>query len=155
MTSKWCFSATSNRQDSPCEAVVVHCGDHRFQQGFREFLVEGLGLGSYALLAIPGGGHFCSMEQLQPKFASAGLQSLKFLVRRTGARRIILIGHDDCLFFKDQLQFFFTEADLNQRQITNLKRARQVVRESFMRATVELFFADAGIDGSLQFCNIG
>lgn len=155
MSSKKYFSATANRQDSPCEAVVVHCGDHRFQQGFREFLVEGLGLGSYALLAIPGGGHFCSMEQLQPKFAKAGLQSLKFLVKRTGARRIILIGHDDCLFFKDQLQFFFTEADLNQRQITNLKRARQVVRESFTRATVELFFADAGIDGSLQFRNIG
>ena len=155
MSSQWCFRATSNRQDSPSEAVVVHCSDHRFQQGFREFLVEGLGLGSYALLAIPGGGHFCSMEQLQPKFAKAGLQSLRFLVKRTGARRIILIGHDDCLFFKDQLQFFFTEADLNQRQITNLKRARRIVRESFTRATVEFFFADAGVDGSLQFRNIG
>jgi carbonic anhydrase len=155
MSSKWCFSGTSNRQDSPSEAVVVHCSDHRFQQGFREFLVEGLGLGSYALLAIPGGGHFCSMEQLQPKFAKAGLQSLKFLVKRTGARRIILIGHDDCLFFKDQLQFFFTEADLNQRQISNLTRARRIVQESFTRATVELFFADTGLDGSLQFRNIG
>jgi hypothetical protein len=155
MSSKWCFTATSNRQDSPSQAVVVHCSDHRFQQGFREFLVEGLGLGSYALLAIPGGGHFCSMEQLQPKFAKAGLQSLRFLVKRTGARRIILIGHDDCLFFKDQLQFFFTEADLNQRQITNLKRARRIVQESFTRATVELFFTDTGLDGSLQFRNIG
>jgi len=149
------FIVTSKRQDAPCEAVVLHCSDHRFQQGFREFLVEGLRLGLYAMLAIPGGGHFCSMEQLQPKFASAGLQSLRFLVKRTGAQRIILIGHDDCLFFKDQLQFFFTEADLNQRQITNLKRARRVAQESFTRATVELFFADAGIDGSLQFRSIG
>ena len=155
MSSKPSYVATSNRLDSPCEAVVVHCGDHRFQQGFREFLAEGLGLGSYALLAIPGGGHFCAMEQLQPKFAKAGLQSLKFLVKRTAARRIILIGHDDCLFFKEQLQFFFTEADLNQKQISNLKRARQMVQESFARTAVELFFADTGLDGSLQFRYIG
>lgn len=155
MSGKLTYRAASHRQDSANEAVVVHCSDHRFQPGFREFLAEGLGFRSYALLAIPGGGHFSSMEQLQPKFAKVGLQSLKFLVNRTGARRIILIGHDDCLFFKEQLQFFFTEADLNQKQIGNLKRARQVLQEWFPRATVELFFADAGVDGSLQFRNIG
>ncbi|HLG16469.1 MAG TPA: hypothetical protein VJH03_18480 [Blastocatellia bacterium] len=154
MNTKPSYRAAAGRQDSGAEAVVVHCSDHRFQQAFREFLSEALGLASYALLAIPGGAHFNSMEELQPKFAKAGLQSLKFLVNRTGAQRIILIGHDDCLFFKEQLQFFFTEADLNQKQITSLIRARQSLQGWFTRARVELYFVAADSAGSLQFLGI-
>ena len=148
------FRATSKRHDANNEAVVVHCSDHRFQEGFHEFISDGLGLHTYALLAIPGGAHFGAMEQLQPKFAKVGLQSLKFLVKRSGARRIVVIGHDDCLFFKEQLQHFFTESDFNQKQIANLKRARVVLREWFPRAAVELYLADADTDGSLQFVDI-
>ena len=148
------FRATSKRRDSANEAVVVHCSDHRFQEGFREFITDGVGLSSYALLAIPGGGHFGSMEQLQPKFARVGLQSLKFLIKRSGARRIILVAHDDCLFFKEQLQHLFTEADFNRKQIANLKRTRQVLLDWFPRSTVELYLADAFSDGSLQFLSV-
>jgi hypothetical protein len=148
------YVATARRQDSANEAVVIHCSDHRFQQGFREFLSEGLGLGSYALLAIPGGGHFSSMGDLLPKFAKVGMQSLKFLVRRSGANRIILIAHDDCLYFKEMLQFFFTEPDLNGKQLANLKRGRRVLLEWFPRARVELYFAGADSTGSLQFLSV-
>lgn len=148
------YIATATRQDSANEAVVIHCSDHRFQKGFREFLSEGLGLGSYALLAIPGGGHFCSMGELLPKFAKVGLQSLKFLVTRTGANRIILIAHDDCLYFKEILQFFFTEPDPHEKQLSNLKRARRVLLEWFPRARVELYFAAAGATGELRFVSV-
>lgn len=148
------YTANARRQDSDCDAVVIHCSDHRFQQGFREFLSEGLGLGSYAVLAIPGGGHFSSMADLLPKLAKVGMQSLKFLVTRTGANRIVLIAHDDCLYFKEVLQFFFTEPDLNEKQLANLKRARRVLLEWFPRARVELYFAGADSTGSLQFVSI-
>ena len=148
------YVANARRNDSANEAVVIHCSDHRFQQGFREFLSEGLGLGSYALLAIPGGGHFSSMGDMLPKFAKVGLQSVKFLVTRTGANRIILIAHDDCLYFKEVLQFFFTEPDLNGKQLANLKRARRVLLEWFPRARVELYFAGADSTGSLQFLSV-
>jgi len=148
------YVAKAKRNDSANEAVVIHCSDHRFQQGFREFLLEGLGLGSYALLAIPGGGHFCTLGDLLPKFAKTGMQSLKFLIRRSGANRIILIAHDDCLFFKEQLQFFFTEADLNGKQLANLKRARPVLLEWFPRTRVELYFSDADPAGSLRFLSV-
>jgi carbonic anhydrase len=154
MSSKVSYRATSKRQGFDTEAVVVHCSDHRFQEGFREFLSEGLGLRSYALLAIPGGAHFGSMAELQPKFAKVGLQSAKFLINRSGARRIIVIGHDDCLFFKDQLQFFFTEEELNRKQISSLKKAGVVLREWLPRATTELYFADSDSAGNLQFLSI-
>lgn len=148
------YNATTRRQDSDCDAVVIHCSDHRFQQGFREFLSQGLGLGSYALLAIPGGGHFGSMADMLPKLAKVGMQSLKFLVTRSGANRIILIAHDDCLYFKEVLQFFFTEPDLNKKQTANLTRARRVLMERYPRVSVELYFAAADSTGSLQFLSV-
>jgi hypothetical protein len=148
------YVAKAGRQDSANEAVVIHCSDHRFQRGFREFLAEGLGLGCYALLAIPGGGHFSSMADFLPKFAKVGMQSVKFLLTRTGANRIILIAHDDCLYFKEILQFFFTEPDLHGKQLANLKRARRVLLEWFPGARVELYFAGADSAGSLQFLSV-
>jgi len=148
------YHSRIKREDTASEAVVIHCSDHRFQASFREFLTEGLRLRSYALLAIPGGGHFISLEQLLPKFAKVGQQSLSFLVKRGKPRKIILIGHDDCLFFKDKLQFFFLEADLNHKQFANLRRARNALLERFPGLPVEIYFADAVADGSVQFLKI-
>jgi hypothetical protein len=136
------------------EAVVVHCSDHRFQAAFRDYLVEGLALRAYALMAVPGGGHFVSMGQFMPKFTKSNLQSISFLMKRTGAPRLILIGHDDCLFFRDQFQFYFTEATLSQRQFTNLRAARKQLLERFSGARVDIYFADAEADGSVQFIRI-
>ena len=37
-------------------ALVVHCGDHRFQAAFNEFLNKDLGLGgNYDRIVVPGG----------------------------------------------------------------------------------------------------
>ena len=135
-------------------AVAVHCSDHRFQEAFREFLTEGLGLITYTPLSIPGGGHFGSSEEVMPKFAKAGFQSVAFLLKRTGAERIILIGHADCLFFKDQLQFFFIDDGLNQKQFASLLKARRVLRERFEGAIVEAYLADIGPDGHVKFLKI-
>src|SRR5262249_14189265 len=155
MSSNILYRAKARRQDSANEAVVVHCSDHRFQKGFREFLSEGLALSSYAPLTIPGGGHFSSIEHLQPKLAKVGMQSLKFLIEKTGARRVILIGHEDCLFFKDHVQFEFAETNLNNKQIASLKRASRLIAERFPRNPVETYFVSAEATGSLTFLTIG
>jgi hypothetical protein len=141
--------------EASAEAVVIHCSDHRFQDGFREFLTNFLRLRSYALLAIPGGGHFLPVEQLLPKFAKVSLQSLSFLVKRGRPSREILIGHADCLFFKERLQFFFPETDFDQKQFANLRRAREAIRGQFPGLAVELYFADAQADGSVRFLQVG
>ncbi len=142
-------------EEAVAEAVVIHCSDHRFQNGFRDFLTEWLRLRSYSLLAIPGGGHALSLGQFLPKFAKIALQNISFLVKRGKPRKIILIGHDDCLFFKEQAQFFFVEANLNQKQFANLRKAREVIQERLPGLPVELYFADASPDGSVQFIQIG
>jgi hypothetical protein len=154
MGQQLAYRSSGKREEPAAEAVVIHCSDHRFQGVFREFLAEGLKLGAYGLLALPGGGHFIPLEQWLPKFAKTGLQSLSFLVKRGKPRKVILIGHDDCLFFKERVQFFFPEADLNQKQLANLRQARRAVRERFPELAVELYFADAQPDGAVQFLRI-
>jgi hypothetical protein len=145
------FHAHTRRVDAAPEALVVHCSDHRFQAGFREFLAMGLGLSTYALIATPGGGHFLTLEHVLPKVAKIGRQSMAFHVDRARPRRIVLVGHDDCLFFRERVEFFVRGPDLNAKQAANLRRARAIAVERFPGLPVDLFFAHALADGSLEF----
>ena len=154
MKTEIVYASKASRATTPNQALAIHCSDHRFQDAFREFLSEGLGLSSYSIIAIPGGGNFTSLVEIMPKFAKAGYQSLSFMIKRTGARRIILIGHQDCLFFKDNLQYYFTESDLHEKQCASLRRAGLTLRERFETVTVEVYFADAGDDNRIQFLRI-
>jgi hypothetical protein len=138
MESQIVYQSGIDRVDNNVDTIVFHCSDHRFRGSFQEFLTEGLKLQSYALVAIPGGAHIISMEQVLPKFAKVGMQSLSFLIKRGRPQRIVLIGHDDCLFFKEQMQFFFLEVELNQRQLTNLRKARNILTERYQRLVIEL-----------------
>ena len=148
------YTSRAGRNMVANEAVAIHCSDQRFQNAFREFLTEGLGLKSYALISIPGGGHFTSLTEIMPKFAKVGFQSLSFMIQRTGARRIILVGHEDCLFFAEMLRFYFTEAQLHDKQFASLRKASLAMRERFASQTVELYFAGASSDNGIQFLKI-
>jgi hypothetical protein len=148
------FKTTAHRADGAPEALVVHCSDHRFQAGFREFLQKGLGLSTYALLSTPGGGHFLTLEHFLPKVAKVGRESMTFHVERAGPRRIVLVGHDDCLFFKERAQHLFRGSDLNAKQAENLRRARAVATERFPGLPVDVYFAHAHGDGALEFAPV-
>lgn len=136
------------------EALVLHCSDHRFQYAFNRFLTESLKLGSYALLSFPGGGHFVSLESILPKFAKIGLENMRFHIKRARPRKLILIGHDDCLFFKERAQFLFFEADLRSKQFANLRKARHFLREQFPELPIEVYFATLQPDSSIQIIGV-
>ena len=154
MTDKALYRSHINSEDMTADAVVLHCSDHRFQRSFHEFLTRGLKVGLYALLSIPGGGHFLTMEAMMSKYFRVGLQSLLFHIERNRPRRVIFIGHHDCIFFREQVQFYFLEPDINQKQFANLRKARTRLQERFPGLAVELYFADATPDGSVQFLKV-
>jgi len=139
---------------TPPEAIVVHCSDYRFQAAIQEFLCEGLNIHSYDLLAIPGGAHFASMGDLMPKHLKVGKQSLRFLIEYHQPKRLILIDHADCAFFKHQLAFFFSEPSFNEKQIANLRKACRVLQGWFSKVTVEAYFAEAPDNRSVSFTKI-
>lgn len=139
---------------TPPEAIVVHCSDYRFQAAIQEFLRQGLNLSSYDVLAIPGGAHFASMGDLMPKHLKVGKQSLRFLIKHHRPHRLILIDHADCAFFMHRLAFFFPEPSLNEKQIANLRKGRDVLQDWFSKVTVDAYFAEIHGDHSVSFTKI-
>jgi hypothetical protein len=136
------------------EALVLHCSDHRFQHANHEFLVEGLRLSTYALISIPGGGHFLSLERVLPKYAKIGSQAIAFHIKRARPGRFVLIGHEDCLFFKEKAQYFFTERDMAEKQAANLRRARAALAERFPGIPVDLYFASGELESPVRYAPV-
>src|SRR5512135_2440107 len=120
---------TEPRQPSPdTDVIVVHCSDSRYQPHFQDFLKRGLGLESYALVAVPGGPQFLTLAEYLPKFSWVGWRWIKFLTELTRPRRVILIGHDDCSWYKDG-RFFHQHHAVGDQQLADLRHVGDAIRE--------------------------
>ncbi len=122
------------------DALVVHCSDPRFQKHFGEFLRSRLGLETYGLIAVPGGAHFLTMLDYLPKFSWVGWRWVKFLVDFSRPRRLVLIAHDDCRWYKDT-RFWQHGDDWKGAALADLGKVRDGFRERFGAITVEAYFA--------------
>jgi carbonic anhydrase len=84
-------------------AVVVHCGDPRFQTAFRKFIRKVLRLreGEYFPLVNAGGPvTMLQFAQTDASFA-ATKQQLRFILSHFhGITKVVLIGHQDCGWYK-------------------------------------------------------
>src|SRR5712692_4982039 len=96
------YQATTTVKRTDTDVLVVHCSDHRFQSGIREFLDRGLGLGeNYDLLIVPGGPQCLTLAEYLPKFAWASTKWFRYLVENHELKRLILIAHQDCGWYKN------------------------------------------------------
>ena len=130
------------------EALVVYCSAARYQQHFEEFLVEGLKLENYSLIAIPGGVQVLTMAEYLPKFAWAGWRWTKFLVDADSPPRLILIAHESCRWYKHLLGHGKPTAE----SITaDLRKARQSLLERFPKVRTELYYARTDTQGHIVF----
>jgi len=131
------------------EALVVYCSAARYQPHFYEFLAEGLKLEDYSLLAIPGGVHALVLFEHLPKFAWAGWRWFKFLADADHPPRVILIGHEECRWYK---HLFPVPIKTSREMVTSdLQRARQGVIERFPKVRVELYYAHLDPQGRVLF----
>ena len=120
-------------------ALVVQCSDPRYQPHFHDFLRRGLKLERYALLAVPGGAQFLTLMDYLPKFSWAGWRWVKFIGDIAPPSRVILIAHDDCLWYKHVRRG--KPAEIRAKQLEDLRRVEEGVRERFRDVEVELYFA--------------
>jgi len=133
-------TSTVNRTDT--EVLVVHCSDHRFQAGIREFLNKGLNLDEhYDLLIMPGGPQCLTLLEYLPKFAWAGRKWFRFLVENHELNRLILIAHQDCGWYKSLPLHLHSSAEPRQRQEEDLRRAHRSLRADFPLLHIELYYA--------------
>jgi hypothetical protein len=143
------YRSKSELTNVPPQALVMYCSAARYQQHFEEFLVEGLKLENYSLLAIPGGVHAMVLMDYLPKFNWAGWRWTKFLVDADSPPRIVLIGHEDCRWYK---HLFPVHHQTPQEHITgDLRRARQVLAERFPKVRVDLYYAHLDPQGHVLF----
>jgi hypothetical protein len=141
------FQLNSKLKRGDTEVLVVHCGDYRFQGAFYEFLNHALNLNEkYDLMVIPGGPQSLALLEYLPKFSWASWRWFRFLVEKHGIRRLILIQHQDCAWYKTMPLHLHTSPELRERQEQDLTRVTATLKKDFPGVTVELYYAGWGTD---------
>ena len=109
-----------------CEAVVVTCIDFRFQEFFDPWLRERLRHGNYDRIGIAGG-----VKNWETVFGQ--IQIAKEL---HGVKTVLLVNHEECGAYGE-------EGTLHRHE-TDLREARDNVRERFPDVDVALYYARLG-----------
>jgi hypothetical protein len=122
-----------------CGAGVVFCSDGRFADQVNDLMQNGLGLYGYDRLAIAGGptcfaGHFAAYREEE-----GAVSHLQFLARLHGLRRLVLISHENCGFYRDFLRV--REMDLLDRMRADLASAARRVHVATPQLKVEAYLA--------------
>jgi hypothetical protein len=148
------YEVDARLQSAEPRALVVHCGDHRFQAAFQEFLNRSLGLaGNYDLIVIPGGPQSLTLVEFLPKFSWASWRWLRFFVENHEIGRLILIQHQDCAWYKSLPLHLHASAEPRQRQEEDLRKLAQALRREFPQLRAELYYAawDEKDQGKVEF----
>ena len=89
---------TYHVNQTPPDAVVIHCSDTRFQEAFRRYIAN-LGIEHPAPIIIPGGIHDL-VSPTRIKGARILKEQIEFMVKTVGVHRVVIIGHEDCQWEK-------------------------------------------------------
>jgi hypothetical protein len=136
------FQLESKLKRGETEVLVIHCGDYRFQAGFHEFLNSRLNLNeNYDLMVIPGGPLSLTLFEYLPKFSWASWKWLRFFVEKHGIKRLILIQHQDCGFYKTMPAHLHDSGEPRERQEQDLRRAATTMKKDFPGLQVALYYA--------------
>lgn len=116
------------------EAIVVFCGDPRFQGAIASFIAEELGFkpGEFLPFSVPGGIAALSEPFARPKDFKVLREGLEFyLTRLRTIRKVILINHEDCKKYHDLCErlgpLSLVEGTIIGRQRSDLHKVTQVV----------------------------
>lgn len=131
-------------EPSPVQAVVLYCSDGRYGSATERFLQRALSLPRYDRLVFPGGAGSLGSHPAAWRTAEALLESLRFLVSEHGLRRVVLVAHDDCGFYRKRLGIPPSEA--KGLQLADLRTAAGRIR-SCGSVDVEAWFAEKTKDG--------
>jgi len=141
------YQCRSQLEQAQTEVLAIHCSDHRFQAGFGEFLNGGLGLGAnYDGMVVPGGPQCLVEVDALPKFAWASRKWLKMLINAHSLKRLVLIAHQDCGWYKWLEEWQPTRGAVRQKQEDDLRAAARAALELVPGVKVNLFYA--GWNGS-------
>jgi hypothetical protein len=123
-------------------AAAIYCSDGRFGEMMDDFLHNRLGLPHYDRLAIPGGAACLAGHMLAMRERSALDRQIKFLIDNHGLSRVVLIAHQDCIFYKHNVHpSKLRQAPLEQLQAADLAAVAKLLREFRRDLEVDAYFA--------------
>jgi hypothetical protein len=132
-------------------AAAIYCSDGRYGEAMDEFLHECLGLPHYDRLAIPGGPACLAGHMLAMRERSALDRQIKFLVEAHGIGRVVLIAHQDCLFYKLNVHpSKLRQKPLEEFQFADLATVAAALRDFHRDLMVDAFFARR-VDEQVRF----
>lgn len=136
------YPLASKIRHSETEVLAIHCGDYRFQSAFQEFLNHTLNLdGNYDLMVMPGGPLSLTLFDYLPKFKWASWKWVRFFAEIHKIRRLILIQHQDCGFYKTMPVHLHASAEPRARQEQDLRRVKEAMKQDLPQIEVELYYA--------------
>ncbi|HXJ94898.1 MAG TPA: hypothetical protein VMT20_18805 [Terriglobia bacterium] len=142
------YECRSQIERTETEVLAVYCSDYRFQAGIREFLDQGLGLGAnYDGMVVPGGPQCLVEVGALPKFSWVARKWSRMLVQAHSLKRLVLIAHQDCGWYKWLEQWQPTGGAVRRKQEEDLRAASRAASQLVPGLTADLFYAgwnDAG-----------
>jgi hypothetical protein len=121
--------------------LVIACADGRWRDHIEDFASNALKIDpAYDLLMVPGGAEPLALADLIPKDFNFLRRRLDMLVRAHGSRRIVIIAHENCGWYRERRIGPFT-ADLKGRQLADVRQARARMQEWFTGVAIETYYA--------------
>ncbi len=140
------YQSRSEWREARSPTLIIACADGRWRDHIEDFAANGLHIdAAYDLLMVPGGAEPLALADLIPKDFNFLRRRLDMLVPAHGIRRIVLIAHENCGWYRARKIGPFS-VDLKARQLADLRRARTRLQEWFPEAGVETYFAR--VDGN-------
>jgi hypothetical protein len=123
------------------ETVVITCVDGRWYRHFQEFARVHLAAGPCTdFMAVPGGVEPMTLSDDVPKDFNFFRRRLESLVAAHGTRRIVVIAHQDCAWYRARMGAASAEA-LRAKQIADMRRAVSWLRARFDDVVIQPYFA--------------
>jgi hypothetical protein len=130
------------------QALAVYCSDGRFTKAI-EFLLSELGHDRLDTLTIPGGAALLDLTSSSLDGVAVMRKSATFLIKGHHIKRVVLIGHEGCGYYKAGFPYESPEA-MRRRQINDLERAAKWLLGEHEGLRVDMFFASP-TEGEVKF----
>jgi hypothetical protein len=142
------YESALRYDSSRIHAAALYCSDGRVGEHFDDFLQNGLSLPRYDRLCLPGG-PACLAGHPQAHLEEQGVvDELQFLVQVHRLKRVVLIAHQGCAYYSEQLKLKEPRQELVQR--ADLVRAAAFVHRVTALEAIEAYFARLA-EGRVRF----
>ena len=127
--------------------LVIFCSDERFIKANMAFLKNSLEIQTSDLMVLPGGPVFIINDE--PDL----MERLKILIDAHKIKKIILISHSDCGYYKKKFENL-SEEDILEKQMGDNQKAINRLEKLFKDISINVFHAEICNSKTINYTQI-